>query len=201
MYESQRKSNKTVKNMPKISPEKSKLLNEAILECIIEDSRPFGDFRKPGMRKFLEKFFPGFVPHHRLTNSKKLKILFKKYKKQLKKTLNSFPFISLTTDVWKRKNGRYFVAITAHFFDDNYNLFSLIIGFRKINGRHLKERLQVFVQNEINQYKIKNKIVSITTDNGADFKSATSSGFGIRFSCLAHNLSLTLKPFCSQKKP
>ena len=34
--------------------ETSKKLNEAILECIIEDSRPFGDFRKKGMQEFLK---------------------------------------------------------------------------------------------------------------------------------------------------
>ena len=54
MYESQRTS--SINRMPlndQIDKKTAKRINEAILECIIEDSRPFGDFHKIGMRKFL----------------------------------------------------------------------------------------------------------------------------------------------------
>ena len=44
---SQRKVQAPIPNEP-LSKETAQKLNEAILECIIEDSRPFGDFRKPG---------------------------------------------------------------------------------------------------------------------------------------------------------
>ena len=37
--------------MKPVSKETSQKLNEAILECFIEDSRPFGDSRKSGSEK------------------------------------------------------------------------------------------------------------------------------------------------------
>ena len=37
--------------MSPVSKETSQKLNEAILECFIEDSRPFGDSRKSGIEK------------------------------------------------------------------------------------------------------------------------------------------------------
>ena len=49
MYESQRKFHKPrFETCEKIDKKTSKLLNKTILECIIEDLRPFGDFRKKG---------------------------------------------------------------------------------------------------------------------------------------------------------
>ena len=91
--------------------------------------------------------------------------------------------------------------MTAHFFDDDFNYFSIIIGFRKILGRHLAHRLKIFIQKEINSFQISEKIVSVTRDNAADIKKATSSDFGESISCIAHNMNLTLKPVVSQKKP
>ena len=125
----------------KLDPKSSKELNEAIIECIVEDSRPFGDFRKSGMRKLFEKILPGFVPWHRFTVAKKLKNFYKSYKAELIEFFKFILNISLTTDAWKRKNLEYYFALTAHFFDSEFNFCSLIIGFRKILGRHLGSRL------------------------------------------------------------
>ena len=84
----------------------------------------------------------------------------------------------------EKKNLQYYLTLTAHFFDCDFNYFSLIIAFRKFVGRHLKERLKAFIENELKSLNISEKISVITTDNVADVKSATSSGFGIRISCL-----------------
>jgi hypothetical protein len=53
MYESQRLPKIESKSLTKVDKETSKKLNEAIIEYIIEDSRPFGDFGKKGMLEFL----------------------------------------------------------------------------------------------------------------------------------------------------
>ena len=68
-------------------------------------------------------------------------------------------------------------------------------------GRHLAKKLTNFLQREVNSYKIKDKIVTITRDNAADIKKATISGFGESISCIAHNMNLTLKPVVSNKIP
>ncbi len=147
------------------------------------------------------EFFPGFKPWHRKTNARKLNDIYKEYKKQLIEIFKSIDHVALTTDAWKRRNLEYYIALTAHFFDAEFNYYSIIIGFRKILGRHLAKRLKTFLQREINSYNIKDKIVAITRDNAADITKATSSGFGESISCIAHNMNLTLKPVVSNKKP
>ena len=57
LFESQRLQS-TV-NLKKIDPEKKRELHEAAIDCIVTDGRPFGDFRRLGMSKFLNVIYPG----------------------------------------------------------------------------------------------------------------------------------------------
>lgn len=68
-----------------------------------------------------------------------------------------------------------------------------MICFRRLFGRHNSSKLERFITYELQRLYITNKIVSITTDNCADTKKATRNKFGIRISCFAHILHLTVK--------
>jgi hypothetical protein len=101
--------------------------------------------------------------------------------------------IALTTDLWKNKNDKYFMSISAHFFDEKFNYISRTIGFKRIASRHLTKNLENFLLDELQRLKIqREKIQSITTDNGADIKKAAAA-VSHRLSCTAHNLNLALK--------
>lgn len=159
------------------------------------DARPFNDFHKPGITQFLDTFFPGYKPPTRQTIVKKLKLNYTAYLKKLKDILKRVPMIALTTDLWKNKGLTYFICLTAHFFDEEFNYFSVIIGFRTIFGRHLSNRIYNFIKAELDYLEIPlENIVSITTDGGADIKSAINKFKSIkRISCMAHNLNLIIK--------
>jgi hypothetical protein len=73
--------------------------------------------------------------------------------------------------MYKNKHLVYFFGLTLHFFDDDFNFVSLIIGFRKFSGRHQAYRLSKFIQDELNKLKI-NQIVATTADNAADIVKA-----------------------------
>ena len=63
------------------------MLDEAVVDCIIEDSRPFGDFSKPGMKKFLNKAIPGYSAPSRFTIKRKINENIKNSENQLKRFL------------------------------------------------------------------------------------------------------------------
>jgi len=177
-----------------------KALDKLILDAVIVDSRPFGDFRKPGISKVLKRLANGYKPRGRLYNSKKLKCTFKDQREKLKKIFSKIEHIALTSDLWKNKPLEHFVTLTAHFFDKNFDLHSMVIDFEKFPGRHFGKAIKSHLIKQLNKLNILNKIVGITTDNGSDIKNATINGFGTRFSCFAHNLSLTAKSVISFKK-
>ncbi|CAM4846381.1 unnamed protein product, partial [Rotaria magnacalcarata] len=84
--------------------------------------------------------------------------------------------------------------ITGHFLNGQNKNKSLVLSFRRFLGSHSAIRLRRFISNELEKFKIKNKICAITTDNGPDIRAAAlTTDFGIRLSCVAHDLNLTIK--------
>lgn len=143
-----------------------------MINCVIEDGRPFGDFSKPGMLKFLTLAIPGYHPLTRQTVAKMLSIKYKTYRNKLKHYLKKFDYLALTTDIWKNKHLTYFLGLTLHFLDDEFNYVSLTIGLRKFCGRHLGLRLHKFIKMELNKLEISSQIFATTADNGADIVKA-----------------------------
>jgi hypothetical protein len=79
---------------------------------------------------------------------------------------------------------------------------TLIVSFKKFYKRHFSVNLEKFIIAELDKLGITEKVISITTDSGADIKKAASNlGNNIlRFSCTAHNINLVVqKSFCMWK--
>ena len=144
-YKSQKK--KTSVPILNIDSKKKQEIDKALIECVILDSRPFGDFSKPGMKKFLNVLHPGYKPPTRKTITSKLSIFYNKYKRQLIDIFKKIQHIALTTDVWKAKNNFYYVCLTAHFMDSQMKYESMIISFRKFFGRHYSSRIKKWISN------------------------------------------------------
>ena len=159
------------------------------------DSRPFNDFRKSGMREFLDVAVPGYVPPHRTTVKANLIKRYRQHRHLLRTVLAKVPEIALTSDVWKNSRGTHFICLTAHFFDRKYGNVSLTIGFRQLVGDHIAERLRKYILYELEFLQIQNKICSITTDNASNIVCATVNFpyFDDRFSCLAHDFNLIIQ--------
>ncbi len=193
MYPSQIKQRERPDKKAIILPFLKKELDTAAIECIVKDGLSFGTFRRDGMQHFLNTIKPGYRGPSRQTVRKRLDKMYQERRSALKEKFKQVPFISLTTDLWMNSRRYHFLVVTAHYQNDYHQTFSEIISFRCFRGRHLSVRLKKFLLNEIKKLGIESKIFSITTDNGSDIKSATSSHeFGIRFSCDAHNINRTI---------
>ncbi|CAF3087484.1 unnamed protein product [Rotaria sp. Silwood2] len=189
LFKSQKSDNVVKKKF--VPPNLKKKLHNAAIECIIKDGRPFGDFRREGMKKFLAVAIPGYVGPHRKTVARRLHILYKQYRKELKRILVNINDISLTTDMWQNCRQSYFIILTAHFYEKDYKYTSLVIGFRHFIGPHNADQIKKYINYEIDRLEIRYKLRSITTDNGGNIKAATQYGdFGVRIGCYCHNINL-----------
>lgn len=189
---------------PIISPERIRQLHDAAVNCIIRDGHSFGLFRQPGMSQFLTTAVPGYRGPHRKTVKRNVSRLYALHTQKLRSFLSKINFIALTTDVWRSSKRIYFISLTGHVFTNAYESVPIVLGCRRIIGRHLSTTIERYLTFELARLKLTpDKIVSITTDNGADVKKATSSfKFGNRVSCMAHNLNLVVKHgLCLWTKP
>ncbi len=81
------------------------------------------------MQNFLETIKPGYKGPSRQTVRKRLDKMYQERRRELKDKFKKIPFISLTTDLWVNSRRNYFIVITAHYQDENFQQLSYIISF------------------------------------------------------------------------
>lgn len=89
--------------------------------------------------------------------------------------LKQFRKVSITTDGWTSPNNHSFVAFTVHWTErdvsgqtDQWVLRGLPIGFEPFDGSHTGRHLATMFMDIVRQFKLENKIISVTTDNAAN---------------------------------
>ena len=187
----------------KLTPERQRLLQAAIIDCIIQDGRAFSDFDREGMKNFLSLALPGFKPPHRTTVRRRLTDRYAEYRYSLRQILPNLRWIALTTDIWLSPRRIHYICLTGHTFTPDFETVSIVLGFRRLIGQHLAKNIAAYIEYELKRLGIEKACLSaITTDHGANVKAATSTKFGQRISCFAHNLHLLVtKGLCLWRKP
>ena len=83
LYESQKKA--LIKNYGVVDAnfdiKTKKELDKASIQCVVEDSRTFVDFKKSGMKHFLNVAVPGYKSPNEKTISKNLRLKYVEYRK------------------------------------------------------------------------------------------------------------------------
>jgi len=194
LYPSQQRR-KPLKMEEQISNQRKKVLDEAAIQAIVQDSHSFNLFRNTGMKHFLSLAVPGYRGPHRQTVVKRLKAVYNNHRSTTRHNLSNVSNISLSADVWKNHRRDHFICLSAHHYDERFQSQSSIIAFRRFLGNHYSERIENVIINETEKLGIERKICALTTDNGSDIRSAAQNGshFGIRISCALHNFNLVVQ--------
>ncbi len=115
------------------------------------------------------------------------------YRAELRATLASINSIAITVDVCT-KNRMSFICLTGHAFNKKYQSISLVLGFRRLSGPHTAKKLKKYINYELKQLQIEDKICAIVSDNGTDIvKAINDIKPGQRLSCFAHDVNRVVK--------
>jgi hypothetical protein len=80
--------------------------------------------------------------------------------------------IVCTLDIWEGRTKVGYIAITAHYIDNNWTLQKQLIGFREILHPHTAENIFQVIMEVFETYGIKDKVGSITFDNASNNSAA-----------------------------
>lgn len=109
--------------------------------------------------------------------------------------------VSLTFDFWTSLTNKPYIVVTAHFVNNEGQLISIVVEFDLIPYPHKSEQVLLKITQIFSDYSLKDKIISITTDNDTTntkcirlLKQCHEEYKDIlHVRCLAHVLNLVVK--------
>lgn len=146
-----------------------------LIKYIISSQQPFILSEERCFERFLRSaFHPGWQKISRNTARSDAIKTFLKEKENLKNLFTNIPGkLALTSDLWTSKQNVGYIAITSHFIDSDWVMQKRMLAFSRIEFPHTGARIGSTILEKIREYKIENKIVSITLDNASTNNVAT----------------------------
>lgn len=97
-------------------------------------------------------------------------ILYEYHRQSLRKKMSDITAFSITCDFWCNKSSKSFLCLTAHYFDQEFEYKSTVLSFSAFHERHISIRVANTIQELLEEYKIHQKLICITTDGASNMK-------------------------------
>lgn len=100
--------------------------------------------------------------------------------------------VSLTLDIWSSRAHDSYIGITCHWLTDSFKLHEIVLEIGELDD-HCATDIVESVNSVLDKFNInQQKIFSITTDNGANVKSAIQQMGITNIKCAGHTLQLSV---------
>jgi hypothetical protein len=121
--------------------------------------------------------------------------------------------LSLALDCWTSPFRQAFMAVTGYFLDQNWEYREVLLGFEPLSGSHSGVNLSDVVLKLLQQHKIADRVLAVTTDNASNNNTMMSSiqeslqslelnngSTIVRVPCIAHVIQLSLNDLLGKMK-
>lgn len=189
------KTNQINAYFPKpISIKKSESINKLLLEMIVKNYLPFTLVESDAFKAFTHELCSSYsAPTRKTISNGLLQKYYNIVKENLEKVLAQAEYIALTTDSWTSASHEQYVAVTAHFLDDETSIQSYMLECIPDVQRHTAQNLANLVKQVCEDWKIEEKIVAVTADNAANIQNAINLLKWRSVPCFAHTLNLIVQ--------
>ena len=122
---------------------RQKRLHNLLINMIVKDLQPFSIVDDEGFREFVAGLDPSYVLPSRTTLTRELlPQLYDKIIDEVKANLAKAEYITLTTDGWTSRTTESYIAVTAHFISDSWEMRSCLLECFKYGESHTAENLK-----------------------------------------------------------
>lgn len=170
-----------------------KLLNSALVEMIATDMQPLRVVEDTGFRKFVSTLDPRYQPPSRKTIANVLlPQKFKETSEKVHASLDEVEYVATTTDIWTSVQTKSYLTLTSHYITPLWELKSPVLATVQLTSEHTANNIASELEKLTNEWKIREKVVSIVTDNAANMIAAARVCGLKQLSCFAHTLNLVV---------
>lgn len=169
-----------------------KKIDNQLLELFTVDLQPFSIVDDKGFKKFVRLLNPSYMlPSRRTISSVLLPALYKEVYGGVQKLIKQASALTITIDCWTSINNDNYLAVTAYFITDIFEMKSVLLDCKVSNVSHTSEHLAVEIRNIITEWKIDAKILLSVSDNTAVIENALINELNLKhFCCFAYTLNL-----------
>ena len=101
--------------------------------------------------------------------------------------------VSLITDMWTARNGQGYIGITCSYINSNFILNEITLTVNHIRYPHTAQHIAESLEETLEEWKLRDKVFIITTDNAANMKKAISDMDLVEWQrCSVHTLQLII---------
>jgi len=173
-----------------------------LIRWITIDMLPFSIVDSVYFNDFIKKLNPKFQCPSRVTIKKEIISEFDSRRQLVIDYIRNIPgCCSFTTDIWSSLNNEAFIGVTIHYITNEWKLKHFTLEITQITGSHTGAAICEFISNLLEEFNLKEKILSITTDNGSNMVAAcrllkndlesTAPNF-VHCRCVCHILNLAV---------
>ncbi|XP_072938838.1 E3 SUMO-protein ligase ZBED1-like [Epargyreus clarus] len=170
-----------------------RIIDEKLALMLAIDYQPFCMLEDTGFKMFVEALCSDYkIPDKRKIRYDVMPRLYKLASAKLKDILQIIEHVSLTCDMWSSRNMEAFLTVTAHFCHDGI-LRSCVLNTIAVPESHTADNLAERLNAILIEWNIKEKVVSVVTDNVTNMIKMCSLLELRHMPCFAHMLNLLVQ--------
>ena len=144
----------------------------SLLNLFIFDFQPFSVVDDSGFKAFFSALNPSYQLPSKHSISKTAIPAMHEECKQMKEIIEKGNQFCVTTDFWTSINAVSYIAVTAHFLDENVNICSLLLECHPIDIFYNSENFASELLNIVEKWEIQEKILLLVSYNAVNIKNA-----------------------------
>ena len=176
------------------SEEKQQELRQFLVDWIIDDVQPLNIVNNSKFHQFIFQLDSAFIIPCTETIKAIICSAFNFSFSKLQQIIqDQAKTVSLTLDLWTAKNRQGYLGITCSFLDNTFNLREFILDIAYIRYPHTANHILESLEQVLEEWKIRELVFTITTDNSSNVKKAIQDMEGVNWlGCTAHTLQLVI---------
>src|SRR6266498_5126425 len=168
-------------------------LRQYLANFILNTAQSLRIVEHESFRQLIKQLDPAFV----MPDSKGIRaIIHLAYNytfKTMVDLLQPITSVSLTLDLWTAQSNYGYLGITCSYIDQQYNLHEITLTLSYVRYPHTAENIKDAIEEVLDNWNLRSKVYSITTDNGSNVKKCVRNMEGIEWHpCASHTLQLVI---------
>lgn len=140
-----------------------------LIKWIVKTDQPFSIVDNDEFEDMMEYLKKDIGIKSRRTIMRRLEVIYKQKKEELKMELGSFKSkFSLTCDLWTSKNNLSFFGFTIHFIDNEWKMQQRLLAFKFFEEEHDGKSLSKEMIAVLLEFGIADRLLGVTLDNASN---------------------------------